>query len=123
MTTFHEMPLVYQEKIKYKEYHVQLKGTPNDLCVLTLAYNKGRSSWYEVVLLHNDGKKLYGLLQEPLQNRGRLAPQQPTQAATSKPVFADDPVATLAKLKRMLDQSLITEAEYQAKKSEVLSRM
>lgn len=44
----------------------------------------------------------------------------PTQ---SNPVPADDPVAKLQKLKTMLDAGLITSAEYEAKKAEILSRM
>lgn len=36
---------------------------------------------------------------------------------------AEDPVETLKKLKAMLDQDLISQAEYDAKKSDILSRM
>lgn len=43
--------------------------------------------------------------------------QQPTAPA------ADDPMAVLAKLKKMLDAGLIEAAEYDSKKSEILSRM
>jgi hypothetical protein len=35
----------------------------------------------------------------------------------------EDPVAKLRQLKEMLDSDLITEAEYQKKKEEILSRM
>ena len=37
--------------------------------------------------------------------------------------FAEDPIETLGKLKKMLDAGLIEQAEYDAKKSEVLGRM
>lgn len=44
------------------------------------------------------------------------------QAASSAPV-QEDPVAVLSKLKRLLDADLITQAEYDAKKREIMSRM
>lgn len=47
-----------------------------------------------------------------------VAPPQPIAAQAS-----DDPMESLAKLKRMADAGLITEAEFAAKKSEILSRM
>ncbi|SMC46221.1 PH domain-containing protein [Moheibacter sediminis] len=45
--------------------------------------------------------------------------QQPTE---EKPV-QEDPVETLSKLKKLMDNFLITRDEYEAKKQEVLSRM
>ncbi len=58
------------------------------------------------------------------------APAAPTapaaQAAPAAPVatpVAEDPVATLTKLKTLLDNGLIEQAEYDAKKAEILSRM
>ena len=50
------------------------------------------------------------------------AAPQPT-AESSAPTVTEDPVETLAKLKRMLDAGLIDQSEYDAKKAEVLSRM
>ena len=61
--------------------------------------------------------------QQPVQPTpsGRFtqgAPQpQPQQAA------AEDPIELLGKLKKMLDAGLIEQAEYDAKKAEILSRM
>ena len=46
-----------------------------------------------------------------------------TNSETPASSVAEDPFETLAKLKRMLDAGLIDQAEYDAKKSEVLSRM
>lgn len=46
-----------------------------------------------------------------------LHPQQPP------PPTSEDPLATLTKLKQLLDADLITQAEYDAKKAEVLARM
>ncbi len=43
---------------------------------------------------------------------------QPQQQATS-----DDPMEVLGKLKKMLDAGLIEQAEYNAKKSEILKRL
>ncbi len=57
---------------------------------------------------------------------GRFTQQSATpQPATesSAPTVTEDPVETLAKLKRMLDAGLIDQSEYDAKKAEVLSRM
>lgn len=49
--------------------------------------------------------------------KGAAAPQSGTSGA------AEDPMETLGKLKKMLDAGLIEQAEYDAKKAEVLSRM
>lgn len=48
-------------------------------------------------------------------------PQQPQQPQQTAP--AADPMETLAKLKKLLDAGLIEQAEYDAKKAEVLSRL
>ena len=52
---------------------------------------------------------------------GRFTQQTAAQPASAAP--AEDPVETLAKLKRMLDAGLIEQGEYDAKKAEILSRM
>lgn len=72
----------------------------------------------------------------PAQNG--FAPQQPTNPTQSAPsgrftqknsasvtpaVNAEDPMETLGKLKKLLDAGLIEQAEYDAKKTEILSRM
>ena len=46
-----------------------------------------------------------------------------TPAASPTPQSADDPVKRLAQIKSMLDAGLITQAEYDAKKNDILSRM
>ncbi len=43
--------------------------------------------------------------------------------ASEQPAKGDDPIATLKKLKEMLDLGLIEQAEYDAKKAEIMSRM
>ncbi len=58
------------------------------------------------------GAQLGALLGQTIQ------PQQPQQAAAR-----EDPMQTLKKLKEMLDMGLITQTEYDAKKTEVLGRM
>lgn len=50
----------------------------------------------------------------------RSAAQQPPQPAQET---AGDPMATLSKLKQLLDAGLIDQAEYDAKKADILSRM
>ncbi len=50
------------------------------------------------------------------------ANQQQQQPTDEKPV-QEDPVETLSKLKKLMDNFLITRDEYEAKKQEVLSRM
>jgi membrane protease subunit (stomatin/prohibitin family) len=50
-------------------------------------------------------------------SQSQAAPQQ------AQPAAAPDPVATLKKLKDMLDQGLISQTEYDAKKNDILSRM
>ena len=49
---------------------------------------------------------------------GMNAPQPGTQQPA-----ADDPVAKLAKLKQMLDNQLISQEEYDAKKQQILSQL
>ena len=62
--------------------------------------------------------------QAPQQPYGQM-PQQPYGQAPQQPAAApaEDPMETLAKLKKLLDAGLIEQAEYDAKKAEVLSRM
>ncbi len=60
---------------------------------------------------------------QPQSPASRFAPktQQPTQVNQNS--SAEDPMEVLAKLKKMLDAGLIEQAEYDAKKNEILSRM
>jgi len=50
---------------------------------------------------------------------GRRRPAAPAQA----PAASEDPTQKLKQLQEMLDSGLITEADYEAKKAEILSRM
>ena len=55
---------------------------------------------------------------------GRFAPKGGGNAGASQPASSqEDPMETLAKLKKMLDAGLIEQNEYDAKKAEILSRM
>lgn len=54
---------------------------------------------------------------------GRFAPKGSGAAQPSSQGSTEDPMETLAKLKKMLDAGLIEQSEYDAKKAEVLSRM
>lgn len=54
---------------------------------------------------------------------GRFAPKGSGTAQSSSQEPTEDPMETLGKLKKMLDAGLIEQAEYDAKKAEVLSRM
>lgn len=54
---------------------------------------------------------------------GRFAPKGSGAAQPSTQSPAEDSMETLGKLKKMLDAGLIEQAEYDAKKAEVLSRM
>ncbi len=54
---------------------------------------------------------------------GRFAPKGSGTSQPSSQSQAEDPIETLGKLKKMLDAGLIEQAEYDAKKAEVLSRM
>jgi len=56
------------------------------------------------------------IISEGLAGSGQAAAQAPAKAA-------DDPVAALKKLKEMLDGGLISQAEYDDKKKDILSRM
>ena len=55
---------------------------------------------------------------------GRFSsPPQPNNTQTPPSSSQEDPMEVLGKLKRMLDAGLIEQAEYDAKKAEILSRM
>ena len=59
--------------------------------------------------------------QQPMQQQ---APQQAAPAPAPAPAAAEpDPMEVLGKLKKMLDAGLIEQAEYDAKKAEILSKM
>lgn len=54
---------------------------------------------------------------------GRASQKKPAGAQEPAPVAADDTQAKLQQLKSMLDQGLITEADYESKKAEILSKV
>jgi hypothetical protein len=56
--------------------------------------------------------------------RGRgTAPPSPPADAPKAPVAPEDPTFKLMQLKQMLDDGYITEADYEAKKAEILADM
>lgn len=61
----------------------------------------------------------------PATPSGRFTQKNTNTAAqnTSKNSESEDPMAVLGKLKKMLDAGLIEQAEYDAKKAEILNRM
>jgi hypothetical protein len=63
----------------------------------------------------------------PMQQQSPQQPAAPPQSVASTPPTpsgdANDPVATLRRLREMLDLGLIEQAEYDAKKAEILSQM
>ncbi|WP_455543699.1 SPFH domain-containing protein [Intestinibacter sp.] len=61
-------------------------------------------------------------IQQPQQQppASRFAPKTQSQPTSTQ---ADDPMEVLVKLKKMLDAGLIEQAEYDAKKNEILGRM
>jgi hypothetical protein len=63
-------------------------------------------------------------MEEKRAAAGGIVLQGPVPAGSqqSSPV-QEDPVKKLTQLKAMLDGGLITEAEYEAKKADILSRM
>jgi hypothetical protein len=54
---------------------------------------------------------------------GRFVTKTTESTSTPPKTEADDPVATLKKLKEMLELGLIEQAEFDAKKAEIMSRM
>jgi hypothetical protein len=56
----------------------------------------------------------------PPQPSGRFTQRT---AETTSSGSVDDPLATLTKLKEMLDRGLIEQMEYDAKKTEIMNRM
>ena len=68
------------------------------------------------------------MMQQPMQQQMQQPMQQPMQQQMQQPMQqqaapAQDPMEVLAKLKKMLDAGLIEQAEYDAKKAEILSQM
>jgi len=63
------------------------------------------------------GLAMANVISDSLTNRPQTQPSQPTAEPTT------DPVQVLQKLKTMLDGGLITQEEYDAKKSDILGRM
>lgn len=65
-------------------------------------------------------------MEEKRAAAGHVVVNQPTSTSQSNNTTAkimDDPVAVLQKLKSLLQNDLITQGEYDAKKAEILSRM
>ena len=60
-------------------------------------------------------------MEEKRAAAGSVVIQSPMHSAPA--LQAEDPMQVLATLKRMLDAGLIEQSEYDAKKTEVLSRM
>ncbi|MBN9297453.1 MAG: PH domain-containing protein [Filimonas sp.] len=87
----------------------------------------------------NQSRKLFAVVQEQEEKQKEFRRQRDLEdkrasanrlvvssaPTTGQPqeIKQDDPVATLQKLKTMLDNQLITQEEYDAKKAEVLGRM
>ena len=75
----------------------------------------------------NMAQQIFAPMQQPVQP---VTPQQPSGRFTQKSADTasaqsggDDPVATLKKLKDMLDLGLIEQAEFDAKKTEIMNRL
>ncbi len=65
------------------------------------------------------GNMMAGAMGQQMGGMGQAQTPPPVQAAPA----AEDPMAVLGKLKQLADNGLITQEEYDAKKSEVLSRL
>ncbi|MGO4331513.1 SHOCT domain-containing protein, partial [Cupriavidus sp. M-11] len=52
-----------------------------------------------------------------------VAPAAPAAAAPAAPAAADDPAARLQKLRELLDKSLISQAEFDTAKAEILKKL
>lgn len=66
------------------------------------------------------GIAMANVISDSVSGRSEAQPAQPAQPASEQ---AADPVQVLQKLKTMLDGGLITQAEYDAKKKDILDRM
>lgn len=71
------------------------------------------------------GGMMQGMTAPYVSGMGAMVQGQPNPGASpaAAPAEAEDPVAVLTKLKKLLDAGLIEQAEYDAKKNEILSRM
>ena len=102
-----------------------------DLQVFTAAGESGKD---EFTTIRDAGKLRTAILEQKMQGPGGAMAPRPEAAPAPAPVAAPDPVAppppsadetaaTLASLAAMRDQGLITPEDFEAKKTELLSRM
>lgn len=70
-----------------------------------------------------DGEKLFQLLQEATANGGRIVLNDGKAHATGQSVSDSEIVQRLRNLKELFEATLITEAEYQKKRDEIISNL
>lgn len=77
----------------------------------------------EMEEMKKDERRLRELEDKRALAGGGIVINSPVNSAPAAPVQSEDPLETLSKLKRMLENALITEDEFNSKKEQVLSRM
>ncbi|MBB2951586.1 PH domain-containing protein [Sphingobacterium sp. JUb56] len=77
----------------------------------------------EMEEMKKDERRLRDLEDKRALAGGGIVINSPVNSAPVAPVQSEDPLETLSKLKRMLENALITEDEFNSKKEQVLSRM
>lgn len=70
----------------------------------------------------DDGKEIVDLIRHRLSAPPQSPPAAP-QAAAPPPAAAADPIEQLKRLGELRDAGIVTDAEFEAKKAELLSRM
>jgi hypothetical protein len=98
------------------DYSVLYKGQQIALVEVTF-----QSTW--VAFKAKDGELVYNLLQLAAQNNGCILSEGDLATRASDQLVQENSVQKLKQIKEMLKAGLITEADYEAKKTEIFSRM
>ncbi|MEN5195967.1 PH domain-containing protein [Sphingobacterium faecium] len=77
----------------------------------------------EMEEMKKDERRLRDLEDKRALAGGGIVINSPVNSLPVSPAHNEDPLETLSKLKRMLDNTLITQDEFNSKKEQVLSRM
>jgi hypothetical protein len=104
-----ELPLSKVQVIKRVDYKVEFENQPLSLVEISFPNN------IDIVFRESDGNIVYAALQEAAKNDGHI---QIIQENT-----AYNPTESLRKLKELLESGLVSEAEYELKKKEILARL
>ena len=90
-----------------------------------VAYHAGKKGQQNRDAEADQNQQLYDLQQQNAQMQQQLQQQQqaPAAAAAPAPAGDEDPMAKLTQLKTLLDQGVLTQAEFDVQKTKILQSM